>query len=50
MSLGIERYRPWYATYRWRLKLICFALSWQMSREQLVEGERLRTEWKPGKG
>jgi hypothetical protein len=47
MSLGTERYQPWYASYRWKIKLLCFALSWQMTADQLVEAERQRKEWKP---
>jgi hypothetical protein len=48
-TIGDARYRPWYALRRWKAKLVCFAMTWEMTSEQLAEGKRLSAEWKASK-
>jgi hypothetical protein len=48
-TIGDSRYRPWYALWRWKAKLVCFAMTWQMTGEQLAEGKQLASDWKPRK-
>jgi TPR repeat protein len=47
--IGDSRYRPWYALTRWKAKLVCFAMTWKMTDEQLADGMQLASDWKPRK-
>ena len=48
-TIGDALYRPWYALTRWKAKLVCFAMTWKMTGEQLAEGTQLVSDWKPVK-